>query len=293
LWHYTTWDGVSGIFKDHELRASHVSFLNDAREFVHTIEMFDNIIRDLLQRNHPDADPMAIDGAAGIMHQATLAASGHVFATSFTENGDLLSQWRGYSTPSGFAIGFDPERLVSSIRAHNPNLLVELRGCEYDEEAQRAALSESRSLEQFDYDVFGPYQTFLQNKDKTDEEESFWAGRAQTSAHMHAGPIAAEIADKARWFKDPTFSEEDEWRLGVEPADYSVPREFRARSTLVVPYIVLKMGLSREDRRESPIRAVRVGPCVNPNAIMQAVSMLTNTHRLHVDISKSKVPYRN
>jgi hypothetical protein len=41
-----------------------------------------------------------------------------VYITCFCEDGDLLSQWRGYADPGGYAIGFDAAELEECVREY-------------------------------------------------------------------------------------------------------------------------------------------------------------------------------
>jgi hypothetical protein len=110
LYHYTDAAGLLGIVSSNRLWASDASFLNDPSEGLlfpqriiefmpqkpggltaleeHIIVLFEEGLR-----NHPK--PVS------------------AFTTSFCDDGDLLSQWRGYgSFGSGYAIGFEPDSLV-------------------------------------------------------------------------------------------------------------------------------------------------------------------------------------
>ena len=100
LYHYTNATGLQGILRSKTIWATQFDFLNDSSEFLYAA--------DFLQR-HLQARGDAISSAGWNLDgltEAVRASPHHV--TSFCEDGDLLSQWRGYArTNDGYAAGFE------------------------------------------------------------------------------------------------------------------------------------------------------------------------------------------
>src|ERR1700684_413334 len=109
LYHYTDAAGVLGIIERRELWASNAAFLNDSTELIY--------VRGVLQE-------VLAEFEAGDEHSRAVARYGHsmlrglsewlydVYVACFCENGDLLSQWRGYPrTGGGYSLGFDTRLL--------------------------------------------------------------------------------------------------------------------------------------------------------------------------------------
>lgn len=104
FYHYTTMDGVKGIFNSYikrmnkcpnssakvqvdecSLRASNVRFLNDSMEYKEGVETLKGVINTLDEANLNE----------------------NIYTISFCQNGNLLSQWDRYGKNSGIAIEFD------------------------------------------------------------------------------------------------------------------------------------------------------------------------------------------
>jgi len=104
LYHYTTLEGLTGILGSTGLWASDVRFVNDASELSYASALIGNevvaaiseseAVRPHLHLHSEMANPFEIGRRP--------------FVACFCEEGDLLSQWRGYrAAESGFSLGFD------------------------------------------------------------------------------------------------------------------------------------------------------------------------------------------
>jgi hypothetical protein len=102
LCHYSTAKGVAGILTAQALWASDILCLNDRSEWRYAIDL----VLDAAGRR---TDPLSKE----VVHvfekyHKTILGLGtewFVYVTCFCEEGDLLSQWRGYAS-DGFSIGF-------------------------------------------------------------------------------------------------------------------------------------------------------------------------------------------
>jgi hypothetical protein len=99
LYHYTNAEGLYGILRTRTIWATHFDFLNDRSEFSYAFEI---LKERLTAQAGADASAKlipALDKWPNLM--------GPHYVASFCEDGDLLSQWRGYAqTNDGYAIGF-------------------------------------------------------------------------------------------------------------------------------------------------------------------------------------------
>ena len=103
LYHYTTQEGLLGILEKACIWATHYRYLNDASEGQIVSKL---LIEELTKRT---GDEGVISQGKRILSEIT---SQDVYATSFSEHGNLLSQWRAYSGISGgYSIGFSPNYL--------------------------------------------------------------------------------------------------------------------------------------------------------------------------------------
>jgi hypothetical protein len=107
LYHYTSTDGCLQIANTGTLRASDVRYLNDTGEMEHGREVLMGTLAMYKQRATYSLFMEAFESQN--------MRSSCVFATSFSTDPDLLSQWRAYAEDgAGFAIGFAPSALTGT-----------------------------------------------------------------------------------------------------------------------------------------------------------------------------------
>ena len=101
LYHYTSAEGLLGIVQSGEIWSTNVLYLNDSSELSHATEVL---------RSELDATPLQLQPNAGTFSMSIPVYSHDLaldhFVASFCEGSDLLSQWCGYGTGAGYAIGF-------------------------------------------------------------------------------------------------------------------------------------------------------------------------------------------
>ncbi len=109
LYHYTSQQGLIGIVSADELWATDIRYLNDSSEFTYAVQLAYKALREW---KHTD---LAYYQAFRKLAEERLRESGSsILVASLSEEGDLLSQWRGYCSPGpGFAIGFNGRYLAT------------------------------------------------------------------------------------------------------------------------------------------------------------------------------------
>ncbi|HEV2189089.1 MAG TPA: DUF2971 domain-containing protein [Stellaceae bacterium] len=266
LYHYTGQTGLLGIVENAELWATKVRYMNDETEFNHALTAADEI----LDGRIADENTTLARKLACVTLRRSLQGLEdiNIFATCFCEDGDLLSQWRGYTAEGGgVAIGFDSRGLKSAATAAG----FILGKCIYDAETQRRVVTEA-----IEHCV---------------AEEI--AGRNNWAFH---GPLADVIFRIGAFFKDSTFSEEKEWRLVSPVIMFRDERmNFRRGKSMVTPFY--KLPILHES--SLPIHHAVVGPCPNMELAKSAVTMLLMQHGSHGPLYGrpitfgSKIPFRN
>src|SRR5476649_781416 len=104
LYHYTSLNGILGILDSGSIRASEVRYLNDSAEVALAFKL---MAREIAERRKAITD----SGPGEILNQfhdwidIRSSRGPMIFVTAFTQNGNLLSQWRGYS-PSAQGVSF-------------------------------------------------------------------------------------------------------------------------------------------------------------------------------------------
>jgi hypothetical protein len=243
LYHYTTVGGLIGIFRDKKIWATNVNHLNDRKEFSHAIDMF--------------KEKYNTSGTLDPYSQRLLNEISEItYVCSFSECGDLLSQWRGYCPSGGFSIGFDYRKLLKLKESTvKKGTLTEFSKCIYEENAQADKMDEILKK-------YGP------------NSKKF-------------GSLIGEISMIAPTFKHPSFCDEREWRLVLSVANFNM--KFREGKTTIIPYYEFDL----EENAPLPINSIIIGPTPNERESILAVKLLLRKHGMSEEIvNTSKIPYR-
>lgn len=264
LYHYTTMHGVLGILSSKKIWATHIKYLNDSTEFELAKTVGVEVAESLRELSDSDADKeLWSDIANGIK-----GAGINICVASFSENGDLLSQWRGYASPGGCSLGFDADFLVSVAAVDSWRFLP----CIYHPDEQRRLMRDIL-LEVFEINV-----------------RSLEKGRYLKS---NGGDAAARINQLAGIFKDKSFEEELEWRLLSPPlANTNEAFKLRAGTSMLIPYFEKDL---LNDQKGLLLQHVVAAPTPHSDLSCSALQQLLvkYDHRNAMEISRSSIPFRN
>ena len=261
LYHYTTQNGLLGIITTGELWATKIDYLNDLTEFHIAPELAVERLR-LIETNPLDERQkeaaIALSRAIGLIEVPALCT------ICFCSNGDLLSQWRGYSGGSyGFSIGFD----LTILRSVGSRCGFDLQRCIYKKAVQSQIIKEL-------------CENYLSDEILNSYELS---------------DIVRDFARALRmfgaFFKHPAFSEEEEWRLVSIPPIRNDQLLFREGKSLITPYGTMTIG-------QGAISHVYVGPCPHMELSMSSVRTLLSKHRAFSPsgigrVDPSLIPFRH
>lgn len=260
------------------LWATDARFLNDSAELRYAGSALADRIRDCVQRNDSAvaesmdifADKLRGGEFTGVGYEDGLSHTAYV--TSFCQEGDLLSQWRGYGANGG---GYSIEFRTNALIALN------IPWGRAGDDAM-GYVSES-SLHKV---IYGLDDDLLE-----ETAESIVNPGSFSSAMTNAVTALAR-------FKNPAFKEEDEWRLIFASGTYYMPCMYRTSAAgAVVPYVQLHRF--HWDRPLEPfavpsaIKSVTVGP--GPDQAMRRESVLQLLRQrgfMDVTVHCSKTPYR-
>lgn len=265
LYHYTCQRGLLGIIENRELWATQIQFLSDAQEFIYA----HRLMQEELEKRRAATDEDVIRGLEGdLKEESEQIEYLNVCVASFSEQPDLLSQWRGYCPSNGgYAVGFAASTLIPDKRY--PNFT--LAPCIYDDEQQRVLVNELIDV--------------LASGKPGDRAEV-----DRLRYNPFAGDLSAVLAYFSPIFKHPKFREEEEWRLISRPmACTSAGFAYRVGTSMVTPYY--KYSLDTDSEIE--ISSVWVGPTPHPKSSQTAVQSLLIAKGMHnVDVHLSSLPYR-
>lgn len=278
IWHYTDQAGFLGILTSGEIWTTDTLFLNDSSEVTYAMSRIERA----LESKVPKADAVALNMFLSSMDQPF---GPRTAVACFCEDGDLLSQWRGYGSPGGYALGFDPRPLLERWMTGQEGMLlpVKYESDSIDEAANRWA---DTVAEEWSTAVGGDLATLLKGLDTVTDE----AVEALAPAVWKFSKSIGHLYWVAAQYKDPSFSEEREWRLitSLEKGDPSTLRT-RASNTGLVPYRAVAF---QEEPSTSPLRAVRVGPGLDRNQQVAVRGALRANKYRDVEVLSSEVPFR-
>jgi hypothetical protein len=274
IYHYTSFPGLIGIVEKRVLWASNILYMNDSAEMNHTVELIQAEVSARI-----DDDPSKQKLLAQFLDWVSNRISrGHMlFAASFRANGNLLSQWRGYSSlGKGVSIGFNPEYLTACATKQS----FQLGKCVYDPDIQQALIKQVIASVECLADEYG---------ENLDESK-----RHSSQSYFDIFEIVeSDLLRIAAILKHPSFQEEEEWRI-VSPVlmDYvTTPVKFREGTSMLVPYLEFNLGLGNELLE---LEHVVLGPTPNINLSMNSLTMFLSKMRVRLNsgISYCQIPYR-
>ncbi|WP_329502693.1 DUF2971 domain-containing protein [Klebsiella aerogenes] len=270
IFHYTDLHGLLGIVSNNELWATNINFLNDSEESVHGCKCFRNTIsqasEEIIPENQKPALLKAIDNYERGKASRYDSVEKHVYSISFCKGEDKLSQWRGYGNKQGVCIEFDKDELIKFVQ--NEFLTCVAKDVVYTSEKNTVEMSK------------GLVDFFNSNEiDLVKIRDSFIL---IASTYNHLAKIIP-------FFKNDSFTEEDEFRLVFTPWMNLPEVHFRVNENGLIPYIILK-GTGKENL---PIKSITIGPTKDYSFVEAGVKMLLmNKGYDKVAINPSKVPYR-
>lgn len=266
LFHYTNQDGLLGIFKSKQFWTTKITCLNDSSEYFLAFKIAAKLLGELEKTNAYDKTKVHY------LQEELWNSKNNVYVGSFSESGDLLSQWRAYGTStSGYAIGLNSEKLREVAREQG----FDLSKCIYDSHIQEELIRELivKQLECGSFPEPIPYKYSLKKgKYVIPATTIFW----------HKLSLLAPL------IKDKGFQEEQEWRLISDTTVSLETIEFRKGASFVIPYVSLNLLPFNE-----LISSIIIGPTPHPDISLETLRMLLLRENFgHLNLLPSKVPFR-
>jgi hypothetical protein len=273
LYHYTSIRGLIGIVSTGHLRATDVHYLSDSAELQRTA----NLLRFSVTQA-PAGDEFTTRLRAQFLHWVghrlnELGAA--VFAGCFTENGNLLSQWRGYCDPGkGLSLGFAANSLVEQTAAQSWRL----GRCIYDNYQQNALAA----------------SILCTVEDQARQELPSLEHLTPNATQKVFAVVENDLLQIAALIKDPGFIEEQEWRVvsPVTPNYMIAPIEFREGQSMLTPYMNFRLPFTPE--KTVDLEHVWVGPTPHSTSSTLAVMTFLSKHRAspRLGVGYCNLPYR-
>jgi hypothetical protein len=236
LYQYTDLRGFMGILESKVIWLSQMSTLNDYMEHNWLTKLaksrLDRLIADPGDRRVGlgKLDAKDVPDAFLILLRTQLRHGEPVdpYCACFSEDGDVLSQWRAYADQgAGFAIGFDPFRFPED---------------------------EATTLKPVCYDP-SEHARIVRALIEKYQERATTGARDGFDLMQLASRFHDELLGPSMTYKNPSFSEEKEWRVVHESRKADPPYQdgFRTRGSELLHYFKLPFV-------ELPLREVVLGP---------------------------------
>lgn len=188
LHHYASPDGLIGILRNKEIWASNIAFLNDSQEVEHAVDYAKNAIENKIRRGGLSEAEIRVLNS---MHSWAGTAAKRYYVASFSEDGNLLSQWRAYCPPGGgYSVGVPSAQLHSMAQEQGFTLVP----CVYDNRTQLTIVNQL-------VDHHLKNATIRIDGDQGDDE---LLKQVSWQFSQHLTQVACVL-------KHPAFSEEREW----------------------------------------------------------------------------------
>ena len=222
LYHYTSQDGLLGILEGKTLWASHILYLNDRKEFWHAFDTAKQLIEEKIKQSKDDKERQLLER---LLRKCEKSESEAPFVASFSEDGDSLSQWRGYGgNGNGFSIGFSRLKLKEMAIAEGGMI----GQCDYHPDSQ------TDTLAQLINSVIEPTEC----DSRVDSD-----GTTNIFVMLPEDRFARNLSFISPLMKHPAFHEEKEWRITILEGMVLAPSHRPGRSMLI-PFCKVPLNLS-------------------------------------------------
>jgi hypothetical protein len=294
LYHYTTAHGLIGIVRNGALWASDAEFLNDAEELrFGRREMHEALLSRAAELSPEDSTTHGAEysratimrSAAGHLEPGGMFASRQyhvVYLVCFCEDGDLLSQWRGYAPSGGFAIGFS----TAGLRAVKPPTARPWKIVGSDDSVSED-ISEPSSPPPLPVRLvkveYGPMAMRRAIEGVLEEVAPLPKGHPGSTGFFRAQTI---VMPALASIKHDAFADEREWRLIMVGSSGHERVSFRTGQFGVHPYAEVPIDLEA-------IEEVVIGPGAEAALRRRGVERLLAEHGVeNARLRESRAPFR-
>jgi len=305
LWHYTSFAAFEKIVNSKEVWATDYRFLNDSEEFLHAKKLVQELVGKVPKHGRRGFPARllietAVNAAfsAGALDESRL----RIMVASFSEEGDQLSQWRGYcKDSSGVSIGLDLRHLRHPSKAGGT---VVFAPCIYKRtEKLKLLRSIIRAHRSYAEDWFYQVIDIIDDRhSKTENPEpivnfSFfneYSPKLKSALEEAQKSFERDLIKIAPLLKDESFSEEKEWRLVLLSEPITMPMKlpvaFRPTRNALVPYVAFPLLLPSQTG-EIPCNDLILGPGSHPAAQI-GVDLFFQQRFMTLQARLSQIPYR-
>ena len=264
LYHYTTFDGMSGILQGQNIRFGHSTTFNDPNEILYGMDLIKNIIHEKV-RNESNQETRDFLSNLVLQVNSLDTIGFDVFLACFCETDNLLSLWRTYSSQGGgFCLGLDfseKTKMVKEASDLESEAYLCLRKVLYEKGLQESLVEDYISK------LICAFQSVGLPSDGFERH---------TKTAMMGMQAANVLWDMVFSFKHSAFSEETEWRIvHVTQRSHQAEKvKFIRSGTYLNPYRSLYFFQIEDIRAVFPLRSITYGPSLHPPRIETSLGLL-------------------
>jgi Protein of unknown function (DUF2971) len=271
LFHYTSLEGLLGILESKSIWATNILYLNDVSELSYALGLLKEQIRNIQKGlgNVLMHEYLFFQILRELIEDEDFIPSGRLgyYVCSFSQEEDLLSQWRGYCPKGvGVSLGFKFSKLRECAQSYG----FLIKRCIYNENKQ---LDQLRKLSN---------STLKQIKRIVTKEKEKKLRLDFILKFIKLAPI----------FKHPKFEEEREWRIiaGLK-SEATKSIKFRPGQSMIIPYIEIRLP---RDGENLYINKIVIGPTHERKLSKASIEYLLRSKKVKFDeVQYSTIPYRN
>lgn len=272
IFHYTGAAGAFGILKSKALRLTSIEFMNDSAELKYASGSLVPWVAHQLLKDAGSERRALFDAQWRAYRERSSLPN--MYVACFTEASDLLSQWRGYASPSGYALGFSLDALKEM--ADRQNLLV-----------GPVVYTHSEAQQLLEKPVSALLRVLKEGLDPGNEDD-FQRIYGTFSRHFKT------IFETCMLIKHPGFAEEREWRVYSRAwTDYRPLKTVIERRGELAPVLQMDLhrGVSDDERKHHDIcfRTSKASPGPELERRANAMSELVSELNLRWSISSSSL----
>ncbi|MGI3902551.1 MAG: DUF2971 domain-containing protein [Janthinobacterium lividum] len=278
IFHYTDDKGLYGILSSGKLWLNDVFNLNDPTELAHGV----NLTVSWLER-HEDISPSVQDYLlrciSGYVQHGIAKLANSVFIASFSAHSDDLGQWRAYAdNGSGFAIEFDGKTLEDGFVGQSSS-----------------AVQLIANKVHYDNDLYTERMSTVIKAAISALEQLEIRGCELHLKQSVATEITTELmmclVSMSSVFKDAQYANENEYRFAQ--AIQNTPDELASVKTRMRPYNLIRyVEFDWKTLYSGALKRILVGPATESKAERFANDCAREFGFSHIEVIKSKVPYR-
>lgn len=278
LFHYTSAPALMGIIENEELWLTKSELLNDKLELKYTLDLVLSLIEEFLGDQEVEEEQLFKEWIKKSIESKFFSAE--IYTLSLSTNGDSNLLWSNYANNDGYNIEFRypeiVEVLIKNIGKLHPDKGVGVFPyfVIYNLDQQVMLLKK---------EIINLYKIFLYALDQGDE----------TLCFKYGGKVLANIVMYSIFFKDNSFSQEEEFRIAVYFPDKIYGQstsKCRLSNGVFIPFIALPIST---EEKQLLIKEITIGPKNSLDIAEQGLRHFLDINQLPAaTINKSKIPYR-